>query len=114
MPPDLPHGTLPLSLLKSSGLCQVDAEAAAAARSRKLMEPPALILRRHRCATVVHSCRPILTSDKAKSELTVLARLNRPGFLLRFFVSACWNPAPSVGRRQSIQRYTVTVAAPCG
>lgn len=103
MPSDVPYGTLPLSLLKSSDLRQVDAEAAAAVRFPMLMESPALVLRRHRRATVVHSCRPILTFDKgAESELTVLARLNRPGFPLRSFVSACWSPVPGVGRSRSI------------
>ena len=53
--PDLPYGTLPLSLLKSSGLCQVDAEATAAVRFARLMESPALVPWRHSRAAAVHS-----------------------------------------------------------
>jgi hypothetical protein len=71
----VPYGTLPLSLIESSGLCQVDAEATAAVRFPRLMEPPALVPRRHSRASAVHSCRFFLASDnQTDPELTVLAR----------------------------------------
>jgi hypothetical protein len=72
---NLPDSALPLSLLItgcSSG--QVDAEAVAATRFRRLADRPALISQRHRRTSSVHSRRPLITSDKwEKSELTVLA-----------------------------------------